>query len=174
MHHNSFSVRLCKTSKLFCGSFNCLWALHRTGDMNTHSLSNSLCIFIPSNPNTPLLLAASRSPLTPRIKSVLKCPFLCRSVTQLSPGSSNPLPDSRRLRLECLGKSEKESNIISNLIVFEKFVSENEYLRVCVYRVLLRYTDFKLESAHHPCSTFLSVGSLLSTTKRTVEIIDSS
>ena len=66
------------------------------------------------------------------------------------------------------------SNITSNLIVFEKFVSENEYLRVCVYRVLLRYTDFKLESAHHPCSTFLSVGSLLSTTKRTVEIIDSS
>ena len=66
------------------------------------------------------------------------------------------------------------SNIISNLIVFEKFVSENEYLRVCVYRVLLRYTDFKLESTRHPRNTFLSVGSLLSTTKRTVKFIDSS
>ena len=43
------------------------------------------------------------------------------------------------------------SNIISNLIVFEKFVSENEYLRVCVYRVLLRYTGFKLESVRYPC-----------------------
>ena len=66
------------------------------------------------------------------------------------------------------------SNIISNLIVFEKFVSENEYLLVCVYRVLLRYTGYKLESVHHPCSTFLSIGSLLSTTKRTVKIMDSS
>jgi hypothetical protein len=59
------------------------------------------------------------------------------------------------------------SNIISKLLVFKKFVSENEYLRVCVYRVLLWYTEFKLESVRHPCNTSLFVGILISGTKRT-------
>ena len=38
-------------------------------------------------------------------------------------------------------------NIISHLILFEIFDSENEYLRFCVHRVLLRFIGFKLESA---------------------------
>ena len=74
-------ISWCKTSKLFCGSSLCLdvlllvrppvyraaWALYRTGDMNAHSLSVILCIFIPSNPNTPLLLTAASPPLTPSV-----------------------------------------------------------------------------------------------------------
>ena len=66
------------------------------------------------------------------------------------------------------------SNIISNIMVFEKFVSENEYLHVCVYQVLLRFTGFKLESVRLPWNTFLSVRILLSTTQRKIKIIDSS
>jgi hypothetical protein len=68
-----------------------------------------------------------------------------------------------------IGHVAMMSNKISNLIVFEIFDSEHEYLRFCVYRVLLRFAGFKLESARHPCSTSFSVGNLLSTTKRTVE-----
>ena len=44
------------------------------------------------------------------------------------------------------------SNKISNLTVFKIFDSEHECLRFCVYRVLLRLTGFKLESARHPCT----------------------
>ena len=69
-----------------------------------------------------------------------------------------------------IGHVAMMSNIISNLIFFEIFDSEHEYLRFCVYRVLW-FTDFKLEIARHPRSTSLSIGNLLSTTKRTVEII---
>ncbi len=58
------------------------------------------------------------------------------------------------------------SNIISKLIIFEIFTSEYEYLHFCVYRVLLWFTGFKLESARHPCNTSRSVGNLLSATKR--------
>ena len=67
---------------------------------------------------------------------------------------------------------------ISNLIVFEIFASEHEYLRFCVYRVLMRFPGSKprskRESARHPCSTSLSVGNLLAATKLTVKITDSS
>ena len=44
----------------------------------------------------------------------------------------------------------------------------------CVYRVLMRLTGSKLESTHHSCSTFLSVGNLLSVTQRAVNHTDSS
>jgi len=65
------------------------------------------------------------------------------------------------------------SNRISNLIVFEIFATEHEYLRFCVYPVLMQFTVSKLESARHPCSTSPSVGNLLSATKRTVKITES-
>ena len=71
--------------------------------------------------------------------------------------------------MHSLGHVAMMSNIISNLIIFEIFSSEHEYLRVCVYRVLMRFTGSKLESAHHPCRTSLSVGNLLSATKSTVK-----
>ena len=64
-----------------------------------------------------------------------------------------------------IGHVAMMSNKISNLIVFEIFDSEHEYLRFCVYRVLLWFTGFKLESARHPCNTSRSVGKLLSATK---------
>jgi hypothetical protein len=61
------------------------------------------------------------------------------------------------------------SNKISNLIVFEIFDSDTNICASVSTRVLLRFAGFKLESARHPCSASLSVGNLLSTTKRTVE-----
>jgi hypothetical protein len=48
--------------------------------------------------------------------------------------------------------------------------SKHEYPRVCVYRVLMWFTGFKLESAHHPFSESHSLGRLLAVTKRTVKI----
>ena len=43
------------------------------------------------------------------------------------------------------------SNKIFNLIVFEIFAPDHEYLCLCVYRILMWF-------ARHPCSTSLSVG----------------
>ena len=37
------------------------------------------------------------------------------------------------------------SNEISNLMVFEIFASDHEYLRFCVYRILMRFIGSKLE-----------------------------
>ena len=39
-----------------------------------------------------------------------------------------------------IGHVAMMSNKISNLIVFEIFATEHEYLRFCVYRVLMRFT----------------------------------
>jgi hypothetical protein len=53
------------------------------------------------------------------------------------------------------------NKIISNLIVFEIFASEHEYMRFCVDRVLMWFTGSKLESVRYPCSTSLSVRKIL-------------
>ena len=49
------------------------------------------------------------------------------------------------------GHIQMMSNIISNLIVFEIFASEHEYLCFCVYLFLMRLLNgSKLESARRP------------------------
>jgi hypothetical protein len=146
--------------------------------MNTTVHQSFYASFISSNPNTPLVLTSS-PPLTrqpvPRRTGLTRT----NPATLWNPCSS-PLSFSIFvlnlviLRSEiCHELTRKSTNLASPPPRFETS-STRRYRKQRETRVLLQCTVFKLESVRHPRITFLSIGNLLSTTKRTVKIIDSS